>query len=131
MSNIFEIMESKGDQKPPELRSDIDDTVSRITSAIVMYETNFNSDGTPKTKLGRRLFRKYCYGSESVGLSVKTRMRWWFRRLASKVFTFPMCDVCGNEINKIGIKINNCGQKSHFHSYCWNKWLKQQFEEEQ
>lgn len=117
--------------KPPERRSEIRDAQKRIQSATNLFETNFYNDGRPKTKEGKKLYKKYYvpgYGeSYKFSISPLRRLRLRIRSLIRSIWRKldpPICGHCGELVEGMimGISINYLSN-TWYHYSCYQEWL--------
>jgi len=84
--NIFDRLESDIGNPAPEIRSAIKDSEKRIHAAAELFETNFHEDGKPKTKEGKKLYKRYEQISDRAPrfLVWRIKLRYWIKSVFKK-----------------------------------------------
>lgn len=115
--------------KPPERRSEIRDAQKRIQSATDLFETNFRNDGRPKTKEGKKLYKKYYVPEYGERIRSPFRPIWrikiFTQRLIRRIWRWvspPICRHCNELVEGMvmGVSINYLSN-TWYHYDCYKE----------
>lgn len=130
--DIFDQLEMELGKPAPEIRSEIKDSRERIQASTELFNKHFNDDGKPKTKEGKKLYKKYyvpAYG-ERVRSPFRPiwRLKIFTMRMIRRIWRWVSPPVCGhcNELIEgmvMGVSINYLSN-TWYHYNCYKEVYK-------